>query len=135
MQNPLTHADLTIFNAEISEAEATAMIASVWARTVQKIAPCLKDLDANEEQVEFVKGILRGVVLRWYDTGSGAVMSRTAGEYQEQLSKYSGGTFRPEELEDLQSVCGASDAPKASTILTFPWELDAPDGPHPFTIA
>lgn len=135
MQNPLTPADVQVFNPEISEDIATAMISSVWARTIHKIAPCLKELDADEEQTEIVKSALRSVVLRWYDTGSGAVRSHTAGEYSETLSQYSGGLFRPDEISDLQGICGGgSSAPKASTIPTF-WLDDETGTAHPFTIA
>lgn len=134
MPAPVAYSDLTVFDPELEQDVAEAMIASVWARAV-KLAPCLKtkewsDDETNDlyEDTEFVKDILRRVILRWNDSGSGAVTQRQAGEYGETLSGYSGGLFRPDEVRDLQNLCAeTAQTQKASTILTDPtagtWEI------------
>ena len=134
MPAPVTWDDLKVFDPDIEEPVANAMIASVWARAV-KLAPCLKtkewsetDTDDAYEDTQFVKDILRRTILRWSDSGSGAVTQRSAGEYGESLSEYSGGLFRPDEVRDLQNLCAESaHAQKATTILTDPtagtWEI------------
>ncbi|MGK8466275.1 hypothetical protein [Nocardia cyriacigeorgica] len=130
MENPLTWTDIQVFEPDIAENLATAMIATAWARA-QKIAPCLKDLAADDTQAEVVKSTLRSVVLRWYDTGSGGVVARTAGDFSERLSGFGGGLFRPDEIRDLQEVCGsAGRGGKATTIPT--WDEPTPPTVHPF---
>lgn len=111
MAAPITPEHIQLFDASIPEAVAEAMIESLWARAT-KLAPCLKvkewsDDDAEEEYEDtiFVRSILRSVALRWADSGSGAVTQRTAGEFSETLAGYSGGLFRPDEIQDLKAVC------------------------------
>lgn len=128
MPAPLTAGEVQVFDAEITEDIANAMIASAWVRAL-KIAPCLKtkewsdeETDEEYEDTQLVKDVLRRVVLRWADTGSGAARSRVAGEYQETYNDYGGGLFRPDEIRDLQQVCTETydGDPKASTILAGP---------------
>lgn len=124
MQAPIQFSDLQKFDAELDQAQAEDMIATAWARA-QRIAPCLKEeapeLDSSD--IEIVKDVLRSAILRWSERGSGAVVQRTAGEYGETLAKAddSGNLFRPNEIRDLQSVCGnARKRGRASTISTIP---------------
>lgn len=123
--SPLTWEDLKVFEPDIPEDLANAMIATVWSRA-QKLATCLtavtpdpNPLDDDVDR-ETVKDILRSAVLRWNDSGSGAVTSRTAGDYSENFAHSGGGLFRPGEIADLRSLCGARAGQKASTILTSP---------------
>lgn len=123
MAAPLSPTDLQLFDESISEDVATAMIASVWARAC-KLAPCLRDKDwedeANAEDMEIVKDVLRRVALRWFDTGSGAVTERQASDFSESLtSEYSGGRFRPDEINDLVDVCATGSRQAATTIATW----------------
>jgi len=127
MPAPLTAAEVQLFDSEIPEDVATAMISTIWSRAT-KLAPCLRTKEWSEEEsddeyedTQFVKGVIRTIVLRWSDTGSGGVTQRAAGEYSESLSGYSGGLFRPDEIRDLQKLCSdISTTPKATTIPTGP---------------
>lgn len=122
---PLTWVEVKVFSEDISEELTNAMIATVWSRA-QTLAPCLKveapdpnPLD-DPTNVEVVKSVLRAAVLRWDETGSGGVTSRRANEYQESLSEYSGGLFRPDEIATLRALCTDYRSQKANTILTAP---------------
>lgn len=110
MDAPIEYDDLKVFDSELTKEAAEAMITTIWSR-VRKLAPCLKDpdIELDEDDLETVKSIMRSVILRWAESGSGVVGSRTAGDYQESYTaRGSGGTFRPEEIRDLQSVCAGS---------------------------
>ena len=110
MDAPIDYKDLQVFDEEMTKAAADAMIATIWSR-VRKLAPCLKDPDTelDEDDTETLKAIMRSVILRWSESGSGVVNSRTAGDYAETYTgRGSGGTFRPEEIRDLQALCADS---------------------------
>jgi len=123
--SPLTWEDLKVFEPDIPEELANAMVATVWSRA-QKLAPCLTAVDPDPNplddavDLETVKDILRSAVLRWNDSGSGAVTSRTAGDYSENFASSGGGLFRPGEIADLRTLCGGRAGQKASTISTTP---------------
>ncbi|MGW4636863.1 hypothetical protein [Nocardia sp. NPDC004415] len=131
MENPLTWADLKVFEPDLDEPLADAMIWSVWAKA-KTIAPCLSTLDADADQSELVRSTMRMVVLRWYETGSGGVTQQSAGDYAQTNSSYAGGRWRPDEIEDLQAVCGQADTGKASTIAT--WDTGSLGTTHPFLL-
>lgn len=131
MENPLTWADLKVFEEDLDEQIATAMISAVWAKA-RTLAPCLKTLDADDDQVEVVRSTMRMVVLRWCETGSGGVTQQSAGDYAQTNSSYAGGRWRPDEIEDLQAVCGQAETGKASTIGT--WGEPATPQTHPFLL-
>lgn len=119
MAAPLTWDDIKVFDPNVEEDIANAMITSVWARAV-KVAPCLKvdgTLD-DPDDAEVVKAVLRAVIMRWLDTGSGAVTQRAADGYQETLRDHGGGLFRPEEIKDLQAFCAGTQSQAAQTIRT-----------------
>lgn len=121
MVAPLTLEDVQAFDPEADATLVTAMIASVWARA-QRVAPCLK-VDAtltDPDDAEVVRTILRGVIMRWLDTGSGAVTQRQAGDYQETLRDFGGGLLRPDEIKDLQGFCTGVQTQAATTIRTRP---------------
>lgn len=110
MDAPIDYRDLQVFDQEMTKAAADAMIATIWSRA-RKLAPCLKDpdIELDEDDTETLKGILRTVILRWSESGSGIVSSRTAGDYAETYTgRGSGGTFRPEEIRDLQALCAGT---------------------------
>jgi len=116
---PLTKEQVQVFDADLSDEQAEAMISTVWARA-KKVAPCLKEdaALADEDDEEFVRGILRAVVLRWADSGSGVHTNRVAGDYQEGLNQFGGGLFRPNEILDLQQMCITFSGQRATTIPT-----------------
>lgn len=107
MDAPIDFSDLAVFDEDIPEERAEAMIATVWART-RTLAPCLSeaDVELNADQFENVKSVVRDVVLRWAELGTGVASSRTAGDYSESYNGGgSGGLFRPGEIRELQAVC------------------------------
>ncbi|UPW09791.1 hypothetical protein M1C59_02740 [Gordonia terrae] len=138
MDVPLTPTDLQKFEEEITDGEAEAMIETAWARA-QDVAPCLTGQIGDEPappltdvETVIVKDVLRAAILRWHDRGSGAHSQRTAGEYGETLRAGDTNLFRPNEIRDLQKVCGTSRRRgKASTILTGVFTLPTPTV-HPF---
>lgn len=102
--------DLTPF-ATIDEAKAAAMVADAIALAVMA-APCLDNDDLTPQQIAAAKAILRGAVLRWNDSGSGAVSQQVAGPFQMSVdTKQARRTmFWPSEITELQRICkGGSD--------------------------
>lgn len=118
---PITAEDLQKFDSDLETATAQDMIRTAWVRA-RRVAPCLKEPEFFDdlEDIELLKDILRGAILRWNERGSGAVTSRNAGEYGETL-KADASLFRPQEIRDLQSLCsGFRRRGRASTISTVP---------------
>lgn len=102
----LEPSDLTPF-ATIDSAKAQAMIDDALALAA-RVAPCI--LDDDFEYAAAAKAILRGAVLRWNDSGSGALQSQTAGPFGQTLDtrQQRKGMFWPTEIEQLQELCSLS---------------------------
>lgn len=100
----LTTDDLTPF-ATIEATKAQAMIDDAEAMAVL-VAPCIAD--AEFANAAAVKAILRGVVLRWNDAGSGALASEGAGPFSQTIDtrQERRTMFWPSEIEQLQNLCG-----------------------------
>lgn len=101
----LTPDDLAPF-ATIDETKAQAMIDDALARAV-RFAPCLTDEDLSEGNAAAAKAVLREVVLRKNDSGSGALQSQTAGPFGQVLDTRQPRRtlFWPSEIGELQSIC------------------------------
>lgn len=122
--------DLAPF-ATIPEAKAAAMVEDAEAMAILA-APCLPDLltapggelpaDAARRlaKVAALKAILRGAILRWFDAGSGAMQSQTAGPFGQVLDTrvQRKAMFWPSEIEQLQNLCQSSEAGKAFAVDT-----------------
>jgi hypothetical protein len=94
----------------IEDAEALAVLA----------APCLADLDQVDPKFNAARAILRGVVLRWSDAGSGAVTQQAAGPFSQTITpQVRRNSFWPSELRDLQRICKVN-AGKAYSVDTAP---------------
>lgn len=131
--------DLTPF-ATIDEAKAEAMIADVLAMAALA-APCINDNDFAHP--EAAKAILRGAVLRWHDTGSGSATQQVVGPFQQNITPQPRKSlFWPSEIEQLQSLCRATQVNRAYEIDLTPagaglpaewcgWDVPPPDGPGP----
>lgn len=102
---------LTPFVADLDEAKAREMIDDAIALAIEA-APCLADPAFNKRGA--VRAILRGALLRWIESGSGALSSvnETAGPFstvqtfdtrQDRNSMY-----RPAEINALRRLCGKS---------------------------
>lgn len=126
----ITTSDLEPF-AIIPAVKAAAMIEDAEAMSILT-APCLPDLltvPVDELPADLVrrlaklaalKAILRAAILRWFDSGSGAVASQTAGPFGQTLdtrvSRKS--MFWPSEIEQLQGLCQTGETGKAFAVDT-----------------
>lgn len=125
--------DLTPF-ATIDPCKGEAMIADATAQAIL-VAPCLgNDVDLNVDdedatldahQRAAVKSVLRGAILRWNDSGNGALTQQQAGPfgvtYDNRQARRS--LFWPSEIESLQDICstingGSSGAFSIDTVGT-----------------
>lgn len=106
----LVVSDLTAF-APVDEAKAQLMIDDATAMAVMA-APCLETSELSLNQLNAVRAILRGAVLRWNESGTGAVQTQAAGPFSATLDtrQQRRGMFWPSELTQLQNVCGGSTA-------------------------
>lgn len=97
--------DLTPF-ATIDPAKAGAMVVDAVALATM-VAPCLANDSLTPLQAAAAKAILRGAVLRWNDSGSGAVSQQVAGPFQMSIdTKQARRTmFWPSEVIELQRIC------------------------------
>lgn len=118
----LDASDLSPF-AEIDGAKAEAMIEDAEAMALLA-APCIA-ADGFAYSTA-VKAILRGAVLRWNDSGSGALQAQTAGPFGQTLDtrQERRGMFWPSEIVALQSLCADSQGGVYSTSLAGPDRAD-----------
>lgn len=102
-------ADLAPF-ANIDEAKALAMIDDSLAMA-KLVAPCISDSDLSEDKAAAAKAILRAAILRWHDSGSGAVSQQVAGPFQQTMDtrQQRRSLFWPTEIEQLEKLCRADD--------------------------
>lgn len=103
----LSPGDLTPF-ATIDEAKAEAMIADATAMA-ELVAPCLGDSELSDKKVAAAKAILRAAILRWHDSGSGALSQQAAGPFSQTMDtrQQRRSLFWPDEIEKLQQICRA----------------------------
>ena len=98
--------DLLLFNPDLDEVQATALIDDAEA-LVLLAAPCLADDTFTNYAA--VRAVLRGAIRRWLEAGAGALQSQQAGPYavtydnRQQGSSY--GRFWPSEITQLQTLC------------------------------
>lgn len=111
--------DLTAFAPNIDQAKAEAMIEDALA-TAAMVAPCIFDEEFPHPGA--AKAILRGAVLRWNDSGTGAVTQVSGGPFQQTIDTRTArrSMFWPSEIVDLQKLCGIQREGKAFTIDTTP---------------
>lgn len=114
----LDASDLSPF-AEIEAAKAEAMIEDAEAMALLA-APCIA-ADGFAYGTA-VKAILRGAVLRWNDSGSGALQAQTAGPFGQTLDtrQERRGMFWPSEIVALQGLCADAQGGVYSTSLAGP---------------
>ncbi len=81
----------------IEDAEALGML----------VAPCLETGTLSDPKQAAVRAILRGVILRWSEAGSGVASQLTAGPFSQTITpQVRRNSFWPSEIKDLQKVCG-----------------------------
>jgi len=101
----LTADDLAPF-AEIDPDRAAAMIEDVLAFAVS-VAPCLSDPELEDWKAGAAKAILRGAVLRWHESDSGAIQTQQAGPFSQTIDATvrRSGLLWPSEIQHLQDLC------------------------------
>lgn len=104
----LTADDVLVFNPQLDHSQAEILVKDGLALAA-RIAPCITQDDFQFP--EAAVAIIRGAVLRWAESGPGAVSStqRTAGPYSEQTTYDTSSTrrslFFPSEIKELQALC------------------------------
>lgn len=119
----ITVADLQIFNPELDPDMAEILIRDGMA-LARRVAPCLDD-----EAFPFADAaaaIIRGAILRWADSGSGALASdsKTAGPFSQTTTydtrQQRRTLFYPSEITELQKLCMDANSGGAFAIDTAP---------------
>lgn len=121
--------DLPDLPASVRENElARVMVAAANAKAA-RVAPCLAQDTATEDQLAEAKLTLIGAIKRWAEAGSGAVTQQTAGPFSMSTDtrQRSGFTLWPTEIADLQGICKGPTARKIHAIDTVPTA-----SPHPY---
>jgi len=118
----LTFSDLEPF-ATIDAAKAAAMIEDALS-LAERVAPCTTSVDF--EYAGAAKAIIRRAILRWNDSGSGAITQRGAGPFQETVDNRQPhrSLFWPSEIRELQELCAAVDDGGAFSVDTVPSIVD-----------
>lgn len=98
--------DLAPF-ADIDPDKAQAMIDDGLAMA-ELVAPCIVKDDFAYANA--AKAVIRGAILRWNESGSGAVTQNTAGPFQQSIdtTKPRRSLFWPSEIEQLEKMCARS---------------------------
>lgn len=114
--------DLAPF-ATIEATKAAAMIEDAEAMAVLA-APCITA--DGFAYTAAVKAILRGAVLRWNDSGSGALSAQQAGPFGQTLDtrQERRGMFWPSEIVALQAFCADAQGGVYSTSIAGPPDSD-----------
>lgn len=112
----LTPDDLTPF-ANIDTSKALAMIDDALAMAAV-VAPCINDETFAYEAA--ARAILRGAIIRWNDSGSGALSQQGAGPFQVSYDNRQPrrSLFYPSEISQLQDLCKESGTEQAYTVDT-----------------
>lgn len=107
---PFATIEVTKAEAMVDDAEAMAVLA----------APCITA--EGFAYGDAVKAILRGAVLRWNDSGTGALQSQQAGPFGQALDtrQERRGMFWPSEIVSLQGLCADAQGGVYSTSLAGP---------------
>lgn len=113
MADIITPPDLQVFNPDLSEAKANEMISDALAEAY-RVAPCLKTVE-DPDILASAKAVLRRAILRWADSGTGALQqwSNTDGPFGRSATidtRVSGsvGLFYPSEESKLRDLCASS---------------------------
>ena len=112
----LIPADLAPF-AEITEAKALVMIEDAMALAA-RVAPCIADAEFQHDGA--ARAILRRVILRWNDQGSGALTTEAVDDYSgtTDTRQPSKNLFWPSEITQLQELCKTEGPAGAFSIDT-----------------
>lgn len=94
--------------ASIPEEKAEAMIEDAMAMA-SLVAPCITEDDLDPKKAAAAKAVIRGAILRWHESGTGAAVSQTALGFSQTLDtrQERRGMYWPSEIEQLQKICQA----------------------------
>lgn len=111
----ITVADLLPFSPSINEAKAQAMIDDALALAA-RVAPCIND--DTFAYPDAAKAIIRGAILRWDESGTGAMQSQQAGPFAQTLDtrQQRRGMFWPSEINDLTALCSSSSTSYTTSL-------------------
>lgn len=114
-QPVLSTQDLIPF-ADISALKAQAMVDDVLALSA-RVAPCLATTE-DAGVIAAAKAILRGVVLRWHETGVSSYAAQTQGPpgYPVSPTRERRNLLWPSEIDALQELCGGSGTASVYTL-------------------
>ena len=118
----ITHDDLGPF-ADIEPVKADAMIEDATALAL-RAAPCL-EAATDEGVLAAARAILRGVILRWNDTGVASYQVQSLGPpgYPMDTRRERRNMLWPSEVQELQQLC--TPAGGSSSVYTV--SLAGPD--------
>ena len=114
----ITYDDLVPFAPDLDQVKAVAMIDDALARAAL-VAPCIT---ADEfAYAAAAKAIIRGAILRWHESGTGALQTESVGPFSVGMDTRTTrkGMFLASELDELKSLCATSSG-KAFSIDTLP---------------
>lgn len=114
--------DLTPFAPDIDPVKAQAMIDDALAMAVL-VAPCITDVDLPDAKAKAVKALVRGAILRWNESGQGAIAQQIAGPWTQTFDNRNPRRvlFWPSEIQQLQGICREGNG-GAYSIDTIPQE-------------
>lgn len=117
----LTVDDLTPF-ADIGAVKAEAMIVDAMAMATV-IAPCIATADFAYEGA--ARAVIRGAILRWNDSGTGALTQQGAGPFQVSYDNRQARRtlFWPTEINQLQDLCKEVGQETAFTVDTVDFSV------------
>lgn len=119
----LSAQDILAFNTDLDANVVNILIKDALAMA-RRVAPCIDDDDF--EFADAAIAIIRGAVLRWAESGSGAISSQqnTAGPFGQTVSFDTRQTrrslFFPSEIKELESLCSSSRRSGPGAIDTLP---------------
>lgn len=94
----------------IREAELVDLMVDGANAKAIRVAPCLAATSPAPTATQLAEArlILAGAVSRWVEVGTGALQQQTAGPFGMTVDtrQRGGWNLRPNEIADLQSICG-----------------------------
>jgi hypothetical protein len=122
----LTPDDLAPF-ADIDTAKALAMIDDAMAMAAL-VAPCLLENDLSPQKQAAARAIIRGAILRWHESGTGAFTQRIVGSVQVGMDNRipRKAMFWPSEITQLQGLCATTTTSAFSIDVLGPSTIHAP---------
>lgn len=107
----INRGDLTVFAPDMPEDVADALIEDAEAEAMLA-APCLEDIDElTDLQLDQVKAILRGAILRKHEAGAGGSTQLSAGPFSQTVTTAATrALFFRSELRKLRGICKSGGA-------------------------